>query len=188
MMDDTQPSRPPANPASFAWHTLRYGGLAGLIGGGWMMAEYALGLQTEHADIGRWTALGLMVIPIATVVLGITSWRNVALGGRIRFAEAFGLALAIGLVFSVTMGALAWLHAGVIAPDLVENQIQHRAAVEAQLPGADPAATARTAEEHLKLATPFLWARFVFSRMLVQSLLVGLIAAVTVPKKRPGLE
>lgn len=188
MTDETQSSRRAADPARFARHTLRYGGIAGLLGAGWMMAEYALGLQTERSDIGRWTAFGLMVIPIAAVVLGITSWRNHALGGRIRFTEAFGLALAIGLVFSVTMGAGAWLHAGVISPDLVEKQIQHRAAVEAQQPGADPAAIAKTAEEHMKLATPFLWARFVFSRMLVQSLLVGVIAAVTVPKKRPGLE
>lgn len=182
----TETPRPTA--AQFAWHALRYGGVAGLAGGAWMIADYALGFQTERLEIGRWTSLVSMVIPIAAVILGLMAWRNKALGGRIRFVQAFGVALGVGLVFATCMGAIAWLQAAKLAPDLIERQIQRRAAYEAAQPNADPAAIAQRAEDNLKVATPLMWGRFVFSRMLMQSLFVGLVAAITVPKKQPGLD
>lgn len=172
----------------FVRHALVYGGLAGVLGGLWMIAEYALGFQTDRVEIGRWTSVAALVIPIGAVILGMMSWRNNVLGGRIRFAQAFAIALAIGLVFSVIIGGTAWLQAAKLSPELVSRRIDQQAHAAAQQPGADQEQIARQAAAAKAQATPGSYATVMLTFSLMQSLFVGLIAAITVPKKQPGLE
>jgi len=186
-MSDTTPDSVPS-PARFALHALKYGSIAGLIGGAWMIGEYALGFQTERPEIGRWTFLASMIVPIAAVILGMTAWRNNALGGRIRFVQAFGMALAVGLSFALLMAAAGWLHAAVLEPDLIERALDRYAVTAAQQPEAKPEAIAAQVELWKRSTTPVTYAQGVFTRSLVLSFFVGLLAAITVPKKRPGLD
>lgn len=187
-MTDAALLEPTSTPARFARHALLYGAAAGAIGGGMMLADYALGFQTERAHIGRWTYLLGLVIPIAAVVLGMTSWRNHVLGGRIRFAQAFGMALAIGLVFAIVMGLTAWWQTAQLAPDLIHQRIDQQAIAAAQRPDANPEEIARQVELAKASATPRTYAKMMFTMALVHAFFVGLVAAITVPKKRPGLE
>ncbi|MBE2214721.1 MAG: DUF4199 domain-containing protein [Opitutaceae bacterium] len=182
----TTPSAPA--PARFALHALTYGGIAGVLGGGLMIGEYALAQSAEHAEIVRWTFIAAMIIPISAVILGMTSWRNRYLGGRIRFVQAFGMALAIGLAFSLVVAGAAWVHATKIHPDLIEKSIDQWAILAAQQPEARPDDIAKQAEEYRQTTTPVVYAQDRFSRSLMLSFFIGLIASITVPKKRPGLE
>jgi len=187
MNDDSASTTRSSSPARFAVHALKYGTGAGLLGGLWMIADYALGFQTDHMDIGRWTHLGGMIIPIAAVILGMMSWRNKALGGRIRFVQAFGMALAVGLVFALFIGAAAWLQTAQLAPELIPHRIDQQAIAAAQQPNSNPDEIAKQAELAKQQTTPVAFAKMMFSYSLMQSLFIGLIASITVPKQRPGL-
>lgn len=187
-MAETNTTPSPPSPIRFARHALLYGAAAGVLGGAFMIADYALGFQTEHVEIGRWTYLVALVIPIAAIIFGLTSWRNRVLGSRIRFVQAFGMALAIGLVFAGLLGLSAWLQTTKLAPDLIERRIDLQAIAAAQQPNANAEEIARQVDLAKKSTTPETYAKMVFTRALMHSFFVGLIAAVTVPKKRPGLE
>lgn len=183
-----QPSSPAPSPLRFAQHALVYGGIAGAVGGGWMILEYALGLHTEHANVGRWTAIAAMIVPIGAVVFGVTSWRNHALAGRIRFVQAFGMALAIELAYALCLAFAAWIHSAWIDPNLISTVLDGIGRTAAQQPGANADEIARQAEQWKAATTPYTYAQGVFARSLFLGFFVGLLAAVTVPKKRPGLE
>lgn len=174
--------------SGFLNHAAKYGGIAGVAGGLWMIVDYALGFQTDKVHIGKWTSIIAMVVPIAAVILGMMHWRNKALGGRIRFVQAFGMALAIGLIFSGCMAGAAWLQASKFAPDLLERKIEQQAVIAAQRPDANPEEITKQVELARQSATPVTYAKVVFSMMLMQSLFVGLIASITVPKQQPGTE
>lgn len=152
------------------------------------IAVYAVAEHSEGSAMVQWAYIAAMIIPIAAVILGMTAWRNRYLGGRIRFVQAFGMALAIGLVFSLCVAGSAWLHAARIAPDLIEKTIDRQAIIAAQRPDSRPDEIAKQAEEAKKSTTPVTYAQGMFSRSLMLSFFIGLIASITVPKKRPGLE
>lgn len=188
MNEDSAPTAGLPMPARFALHALIYGGAAGILGSGLMIAEYALAQDPDHAGIVRYTSVAAMIIPIVAVILGMTSWRNRHLGGRIRFVQAFGMALAIGLAFSLGVAGAAWLHAAKIHPDLIGKSIDQWAVMAAQQPDARPDDIAKVAEEFRQKMTPVTYAQDRFSRSLMLSFLIAIVASITVPKKRPGLE
>lgn len=179
------PPAPPRLPFSLlARHAMFFGGVAGLIAGAWMMVDHALGFQTTRPDIGRITSLAALVVPVAATILGVMRWRDGPLGGSMRFAQAFGAALAIGLTFALVLAAAAWLHAAVIVPDLVMVKLEAyatalRASGRVQEAEIEPwLANARAR------ATPASYAYQYFSATLIQNFVVALMAALAV-RKRP---
>lgn len=181
-------SAAPPTPARLARHAARYGGIAGAIGGVWMMCGYALSVHPRFGTVGGWVSFLVLIVPISAAVLGIVGWRNDALGGRIRFTQAFGMALAIGLVCSACLGLAAWLHAAVIQPDLIDRLLELDAARRSAAPEADAEAIAREIEQARATLTPARFGQSVFAGRLIESFFIGLIASITVPKKRPGME
>jgi hypothetical protein len=168
--------------ASLSRHAAIYGCASGALGGAWMMAEYALGFGTERIDIGRYTQLASLVIPVAATVLGVMRWRDNACGGAFRFPQAFGAALGIGLAFSATMAAAAWFYSAVINPQIIPAILDAQAAGMAAA-GATPEDVTRTREEALLRATPGALAYSVFVFSIIKSFVIALMAAVSVRKK-----
>jgi hypothetical protein len=188
MNEETAPTTGRPVPARFALHALTYGGIAGVLGGGLTIGVYALTQDSDDTSMAQWAYIAAMIIPIAAVILGMTSWRNHYLGGRIRFVQAFGMALAIGLAYALCIGGASWLQASKLSPDLIEKSIDQWAVMAAQQPDARPDDIAKQAEAYRKSTTPVTYAQDRFSRALMLSFFIGLIASITVPKKRPGLE
>jgi hypothetical protein len=164
-------------------HAALYGGIAGVLSGAWMILEYALGFQTVKPEIGRITALAALIFPVGAMILGVMRWRDRVLGGSMKFTQAFGAALAIGLVFSVVFAGAAWLHAGVLVPDLVITKIEaYATALRAagKVPVADIDKWLETERARANAGT---YAYQYFSGSLIQSLVIALMAAISVRKK-----
>jgi len=175
------------SPSHFALHACAYGGIAGAATAGSAILLYRMGLRTQYPEVGRWIDLAILLLPIGAMILGMMAWRNRHLAGQIRFVQAFGMALAIGLAFSLLVSAGAWLHAGKLDPDLIANAIDQQAAQAARQPGAQPEVIAEQAAQAKRVNSPVTYAQAMFVRSLTISFFIGLVAAATLPKKRPGL-
>jgi chromate transport protein ChrA len=94
--------------------SLAIGALVGLLTGGWMWAEYALGLHTTHDDIGRFTGALAIVFPLAGIVFALRRVRDRR--GSLRLGEAMRHGALLSLAAAVVMFAMSWVYAAWLNP------------------------------------------------------------------------
>lgn len=158
-------------------HALRFGGVAGVLGGLWLAAQFAFGFY------GRGAMLAGMAVPIAAIILGVMRWRDRVTHGRTRFSAVFGAGLAVGLAYALVAAGVIWLYASVQA-EPVREQVAELYADYLQQTGT-PADEIPAALETMRASlTPGLVARQTLINSLVVSLVVALIAAIVIPRQR----
>lgn len=69
------------------------------------MAEHILGFNSERMDIGQFTRIFAILLPIIMIVLGIREKRNVDFGGNFELADG----IRCGVIISTISGALTAL-------------------------------------------------------------------------------
>ncbi len=87
----------------------------GVATGLWMWAEYALGLHTVHADVGRMTGFFSIIFPVGGMVLALRSLRTRC--GTLTFRTGAPLVLMVSTVATLAMAGMStiyihWLNPG----------------------------------------------------------------------------
>lgn len=165
-----------------ARHALLYGAGAGAGFAIWILVEYAISSRGDHLGFVQYASLISFVFPVAAISVGIMRWRDRRLGGHVRFAQAFSCALAIGLVFALSVGLFLWLYAGVLNTDFVPTLIEQQGKLMAQS-GASPEEIDAAVEAAKASATAGTYAFAVFSKMLTSALLIALFASIIVRRR-----
>lgn len=163
-------------------HALIFGGGAGVVVVIWNLLEFALGIHGERISWRSYTALASMIFPVAAIAYGLIRWRDEALGGLIRFREAFGCGLAIGLIFSAVVALFSWVYVAAINPGLIETLIAHQAVVM-QEAGSTAEEIQKTTEAFRAQATAGGYAFAVFAQMLISVFLVTLFASILLRRR-----
>jgi hypothetical protein len=159
-----------------------FGGIAGAVGAIWILLEYAFGFHGARISDIRITTAASLVVPVVAIMVGIMRWRDRMLDGSIRFTQAAGVALAIGLVYSIIVAAFSGIYAAFINRDFLSALLAFQAQMMRDAGfSADDIAKQVEAGKHAT-ATSLAYARFVF--WLGTSLVVSLISALLV-RKRP---
>ncbi|MGH8019083.1 MAG: DUF4199 domain-containing protein [Opitutaceae bacterium] len=177
--DQETPSRP--NPGMFR-HALIFGGGAGVAVIVWNLLEFAFGIHGDRISWWKYTGLASMMIPVAAIVIGLIHWRDKAFGGLIRFRDAFGCGLAIGLVFSATLAVFSWIYVGAINPGVIEAGIALRA-VDMQEAGSTAEEIQKTTDLLRAKGTPGGYAFNLFALMLISLFFVSLFAAILLRRR-----
>jgi len=158
-------------------HAAIYGGPAGLIGGAWVAAAFGFGYY------GGFVETAGIIVPIAALVLGIMRWRDQVTGGETRFASAFGAGLAIGLIYAA-VAALAFFVFARLRHETVVDQWLQIQTTYMQQQGQEPARIEEAVHAVRPQLTPVFFAKQRFVYALLVSLVVSLIAAIVVPRRR----
>lgn len=120
-----EPDQPTARPTAITLfkHALIYGGAAGVLAVAWSLIEMHLALNTA-GGVKLWLlTLARLAFPIGGITLGIVYWRDRVVGGNMRFAQAFGAGLAIGLIFAAIQGLFFTAFAS-SNPDYVARMVE----------------------------------------------------------------
>ena len=163
-------------------HALIFGGLAGGAVIIWNLLEYAFGVHGEHLSIRPYTATASLVFPIGAIACGIMRWRDLALGGAIRFSQAFGCALAIGLVFAASVALFSWIYVAAINPAFIDTLIANQAALM-EKGGSSAEEVQKAVADARAAATPSTYAFAIFAQMLLSVFVVALFASVIVRRR-----
>ncbi|BET68778.1 hypothetical protein ASA1KI_36960 [Opitutales bacterium ASA1] len=167
---------------SLARHALFSGGIAGAAVVVWTLLEFAFGFHGERIHLRQYSGLAAMVFPIAAIALGIMRWRDRGLGGTIRFSQAFGCGLAIGMVFAAIVGAFSWIYVSMINPSFIESLLAQYPALM-QERGMTPDEIAAAMEVARARSTAGGYAFEVFAQMLISAFLIALFASVIVRRR-----
>lgn len=118
-------------------YNLVYGALAGLIIVGVSSIAYGLAL-VEHTSSPVFGYL-VMLVALSMIFVGVKRYRDVELGGVIKFGRALLVALGIGLVAAIIYAAAFEIFMAVSGFDFIAwfSEIRQRELVES---GASPAA------------------------------------------------
>jgi hypothetical protein len=167
-MTDTETPSKPARPLMV--HALIFAGVAGALAVALRWAEFAFGFY------GRAPDLLILFVPLIAIILAVQRWRDGVLGGSIRFSQAFRVALAVGLIFSLLQAGFAWLHVNYLQPDLIDLMVdaQSKAMQAAERSAEEIAEAEKNFRETL---TPATYPRGVFVSWLVVSFVSGLLAS-----------
>lgn len=124
------------------------------------------------------------------IYFGIRSYRDNVLGGAIRFGRAFAVGLMIGVVSGVLYAATWEFVSERFYPDFMEKYQAHQLDA-ARTNGATQAELDAQAAEAKKYAemykNPWIKAAFTFSEPLPVTLVVSLISAWTLSRRRKNL-
>lgn len=80
----------------------------GVATGLWMWAEYALGLHTVHADVGRVTGFFSIVFPVAGMIWALRRVRTKA--GRLTFRTGLPHALLVSVAAALAMAVMSTIY------------------------------------------------------------------------------
>ena len=87
----------------------------------WMMAEHVLGFNSTRLDIGQFTRVFAVILPIVMIVLGIRDKRNIDFNGNLEVLDG----VKCGLIISLTSGALTAIffvvYGSFINPDYLDH-------------------------------------------------------------------
>lgn len=170
---DTSITPAPARDRPLAVHALMFGGAAGAITSAGRWAGFAFGFHGGVLDTV------LLFVPLVALILGVQHWRDDRLGGAIRFSQAFGAALAIGLVFATIEGLFGWLHAAVLEPGIVEIMVQFMRETLAKQ-GESAAAVDAAEATFRRNFSPAAYGQLMFVTGLVVSFVESLLASLFV--------
>jgi hypothetical protein len=85
-------------------YVLVYGGIAGAIAAGVIVATIALDLPS-HAT-SEWIGYLVMLLALSLIFVGVKRYRDLECGGVIRFGRAFGLGLGIAAIAGLIYAAV----------------------------------------------------------------------------------
>lgn len=160
---------------------LVYGAISGAVIIGSMILSLATSSLDEESVVGlEWLGYLIMIVALSIIFVGIKRYRDVELGGVIKFSTAFWLGLGITAVASVVY-VVAW-EINLYATDhafIEEYTSSVLASREAEgMTGAELEAV-RVEMEDLKesYANPFYRIPITFSEIFPVGLLITLIAA-----------
>ncbi len=174
-MDSPEAKARPVRPLLLL--ALRFGGIAGLIGGLWIVVAFWLHFYGGLAETAG------VIVPIGAIVVGVMRWRDQVTGGATRFSSAFAAGLAIGLIYAATFALVFYVYVNLRHDVVVDQwvQVQIERMHDASVPQGQIDEAVANARPHLT-AGFFAKQRFTFS--LVVSLVVSLIAALVIPRRR----
>jgi Protein of unknown function (DUF4199) len=163
------------------------GSIAGLIVAAMMFISMAVYNKEGNFDNGMLIGYASMIIAFSLIFVGIKNYRDKYNGGAISFGRAFKVGVLIALVAS-TFYVVAWLiDYYFFMPDFMEKY----AAYSIDKLKAAGASAERIAEETKEMAffsdmykNPLFVILFTFIEILPVGLLVSLIAALVLKRKR----
>ncbi len=159
---------------------LVYGVIAGLVIIGTAMLSLELGIAST------WLGFLIMFIAFSTIFIAVKQYRDIELGGVIRFATGFGLGIGITIVASliyVFVWELYLMSTDYTFIDTYINSIMETKKAAGASPE-DLAALAAEMEPMREIyANPFLRLAMTFVEIFPVGLLISLIAAFVLKNK-----
>jgi hypothetical protein len=101
---------------------VRYGVIFAVIVIVYVMIEHFLGLNTVRHDIGEYTRLAGIIVPIIGVFAGIGSKRN-ELGGNMTFGQGFKAGLIVAVVQTTITTLWFWFYSSVVNPQYLPTML-----------------------------------------------------------------
>lgn len=170
------------NFADLMRHSVIFGLMAVVAAFVWLMIEYAFGFHSERIGSAQIMKMVGLAFPIAAIALGIMRWRDRNLGGQIKFSQAFGVGLGIGMFFAIGFSLASWLYVTAINPDFIETMLQFQG--QAMIDAGSTLEEAEQAVENARqIATARTYATAVLIQMLLASLIISLFASIVVRRK-----
>jgi uncharacterized membrane protein len=165
-------------------HALKYGGIGAMLGGVWMIIQPGI-IEGPVSGVQGWLLTLLrLVFPVGAITFGVVKWRDGVLGGTARFSQSFGVALAIGMVFSAIIAGIAWFYVASINPGILTELVQSYAE-QLRSSGMPKDEVAAEIEKTRASLTAGGFAMATLLQYLFLSFIVGLIAAL-VGRRRPA--
>lgn len=182
MSEPVQPVLPTV--AQLGKHALLYGGAAGVLSVAWSLVEIHLG-DSVTGGVQLWLiTLARLAFPIGGITLGIVYWRDRVMGGSMRFVQAMGAGLAIGLVFALVQGLFMGAFSSA-NPEFIEKMIT-RFEAEQLSSGMEEAQVEEGVAALRDRVTPFSLGIATVAQWMFGSVVISLIGALFV-RKRVGL-
>ena len=154
-----------------------YGGLSGLVIILTMLAGFAIGGSLFHSMVFGY---GVMLVAMALIFVGVKRYRDVELGGVIRFGRAFALGLGIAAMASVVY-VLVWeIYLAATHYAFIDQYIASvMLAKERAGASAEALAAARVEMDAMRESYGHLWFRLpmTFLEIFPVGLLVALVSA-----------
>jgi hypothetical protein len=170
--------------------------IAGLVSIGWGVAYIAVCLNSDKPmDMGNGMLYGYasMLLAFSVIFVAIKNYRDKHNGGIISFGKAFRIGLYISLIAS-TIYVLIWLidyyyfiPEGSFEQQYTNYTLEALKAEGATQPELD-AKAAELAKDWESYKNPFVNAMITYVEILPVGLLVSLIAALVLKRKRPKAE
>ena len=111
---------------------LKYGLMFGFAVIAYVMVEHFMGFNTVRHDIGEYTRLGGIVIPLVALFFGIREKRNRDLMGHMTLVQGVKAGVLIALVQTTLTTVFFLLYAEFINPDFLNTVIEYQRAKMAQ--------------------------------------------------------
>ena len=87
----------------------------------WMMAEHILGFNSTRLDIGQFTRVFAMVLPIAMIVLGIRDKRNIDFKGKLEVVDGVKCGMMISLISGLLTAIFFVMYGSLINPEYLDH-------------------------------------------------------------------
>ena len=159
---------------------LKYGLIAGLIVGGINFAMFTFGSGEHDFENGMLIGYATMLVALSAVFAGIKRYRDVELGGVIRFWPAFGMGVAMTVIAGI-LYVLAWEASQAITGGDFMGAYTAFVLEQARAEGKQAAEIAKLsaemAEFKVMYANPWFRLPMVFSEIFPVGVLVSLVSA-----------
>ncbi len=88
-----------------------------------MMVEHVLGFKSTRMQIGQFTRVFVILLPIVMIILGIREKRNIDFKGRLEFADGVKSGFVISLIFGAITALFFVIYGSFINPEYLDNLI-----------------------------------------------------------------
>ncbi|MGH9970192.1 MAG: DUF4199 domain-containing protein [Pyrinomonadaceae bacterium] len=103
---------------------LKYGLIFSLVVVVYVMIEHALGFNTTRHNIGQYTRLGGVLVPIVALFLGIKEKRNKELNGRLTFGQGVKTGVLIAVIQTTLTTLFFFVYGNIINPDFLPTLLE----------------------------------------------------------------
>lgn len=111
---------------------LKYGLIFGIAVMAYVMVEHFMGFNTVRHDIGEYTRLGSIIIPVLALFFGIREKRNKDFGGHMTLVQGVKTGVLIAFVQTTLTTLFFFLYAEIINPDFLNTVIEYQRTKMAQ--------------------------------------------------------
>lgn len=158
---------------------LTYGLIAGLLVGGISFATFTFG-DEHNFEYGMVIGYATMLLALSAVFVGIKRYRDLELGGVIRFWPAFGMGVGMTVIAGV-LYVLSWeASQAITGGDFMaaySNFVLEQARAEGKGAEAIARMSAEMADFKVMYANPWFRLPMVFSEIFPVGVLVSLVSA-----------